>query len=80
LIPFFVKQWIYGSISNGDLQSNSFIGMAYGPPAKKPKTENDEETKRREQDRYSNGMASIVMFILRYLRKDERKLTQLKLS
>jgi len=31
--------------------------MAYGPPAKKQKTENDEETKRSlEQDRYSNGM------------------------
>ena len=54
--------------------------MAYGPPAKKPKTENDEETKHGEQDRYSNGMASFVKFILRYLKKDERKLTQLKLS
>ena len=60
-IPFFVQQWIYGSNAIGDLHSNSFIGMAYGPPAKKPKTENDEETKHREQDRYSNGMACSVI-------------------
>lgn len=48
------NEWIYGSIANGDLQNNAFIGMAYGPPAKKPKTENDEETNSRDQDRYSN--------------------------
>ena len=35
--------------------------MAYGPPAKKPKTENDEETNSRDQDRYSNGMKFLVI-------------------
>lgn len=54
--------------------------MAYGPPAKKQKTESDEETKRREQDRYSNGMEFFVIekkYPLRYLRQYERKLMYL---
>lgn len=38
----FFLQWIYGSISSGDLEKNSFIGMAYGPPAKKQKIQNGE--------------------------------------
>ncbi|XP_068682638.1 lethal(3)malignant brain tumor-like protein 4 isoform X1 [Montipora foliosa] len=36
------NEWIYGSISTGEIQKNSFIGMAYGPPAKKQKTQNNE--------------------------------------
>lgn len=38
----FFLQWIYGSISSGDLEKNSFIGMAYGPPAKKQKIQSGE--------------------------------------
>lgn len=38
----FFLQWIYGSISSGDLEKNSFIGMAYGPPAKKQKIHSGE--------------------------------------
>ena len=54
--------------------------MAYGPPAKKPKTDNDEETKSRDQDRCSNGMEFLVTekeSPLRCLRIDERKLIYL---
>ncbi|XP_029187358.2 lethal(3)malignant brain tumor-like protein 3 isoform X1 [Acropora millepora] len=36
------NEWIYGSISSGDLEKNSFIGMAYGPPAKKQKIQSGE--------------------------------------
>ncbi|KAJ7354960.1 lethal(3)malignant brain tumor-like protein [Desmophyllum pertusum] len=48
------NEWIYGNIANGDLQNNAFIGMAYGPPAKKLKTENDDEANEMEQDQDSN--------------------------
>lgn len=53
----FLQQWIYGNISNGDLHHNSFIGMAYGPPAKKQKTENNGEAKRAEDALHSNGIS-----------------------
>lgn len=42
------NEWIYGSISTGDIQKNAFIGMAYGPPTKKQKTQSDEADNRRE--------------------------------
>lgn len=54
------QQWIYGSISNGDLQKNSFIGMAYGPPTKKPKIHN-EAANQRELSPQSNGMSILVI-------------------
>ncbi|CAH3044292.1 unnamed protein product [Pocillopora meandrina] len=47
------NEWIYGEISNGELQKNPFIGMSYGPPAKKVKIEGEED-KQTEQDRSTN--------------------------
>ena len=57
--------------------------MAYGPPAKKPKTDNDEETKSRDQDRCSHGMEFLVTekeYPLRCLRIDERKAQPLQVQ
>ncbi|KAM7433461.1 lethal(3)malignant brain tumor-like protein [Porites harrisoni] len=48
------NEWIYGSISNGEVSKNSFIGMAYGPPTKKQKTQNDENENRTEFPLKSN--------------------------
>ncbi|KAL9953264.1 hypothetical protein ACROYT_G040653 [Oculina patagonica] len=48
------NEWIYGNIANGDLHQNTFIGLAYGPPTKKQKTENNGEAKRAEEALHSN--------------------------
>lgn len=64
VIFYFVKQWIYGNISNGDLHNNSFIGMAYGPPAKKQKTEINDEAKRTEQALRSNGISIFLVVLI----------------
>ena len=54
----FLLQWIYGSISSGDLEKNSFIGMAYGPPAKKQKIQNSESADVTSQ---SNGKGIVLI-------------------
>ena len=63
----FPQQWIYGSISNGDLQKNSFIGMAYGPPAKKPKIQNEAANRREFSPPESDGMSTFLKTNVRLL-------------
>lgn len=55
------NEWIYGSISNGEVQRNSFIEMAYGPPAKKQKTQNDEPANQKEFSLQSIANENLVI-------------------
>ncbi len=63
----FLQQWIYGNIANGDLHQNTFIGLAYGPPTKKQKTENNGEAKRAEEALHSNGISIYLVTEIKWV-------------